>query len=77
MKAYSHGNKQKIDLIQAMMHRPEPGVLDEPTTGLDRLGQQSLYELIEEVKHDGRRVILLLTHSARDGAALRPRGQRS
>jgi ABC-2 type transport system ATP-binding protein len=56
MKAYSHGNKQKIGLIQAMMHKPELLILDEPTTGLDPLVQQALYELLEEVRGEGRTV---------------------
>jgi len=56
VRAYSHGNKQKVGLIQAMMHKPELLILDEPTTGLDPLVQQSLYELIEEVRQDGRTV---------------------
>src|SRR4051794_17188968 len=56
MKAYSHGNKQKIGLIQALMHKPDLVILDEPTTGLDPLVQQSLYELLEEVKQDGRTI---------------------
>ena len=35
----SRGNKQKIGLVQAFMHRPEVLLLDEPTTGLDPLVQ--------------------------------------
>lgn len=56
IKAYSRGNKQKIGLIQAMMHRPELLILDEPTGGLDPLVQQALYTLLEEVKQDGRTI---------------------
>ncbi len=56
MKAYSRGNKQKIGLVQAMMHKPELLILDEPTSGLDPLVQQSLYELLEEVKAEGRTI---------------------
>ncbi len=55
---YSSGNRQKIGLIQAFMHRPELLVLDEPSTGLDPLVQQSLHELIAEVRDDGRTVFL-------------------
>jgi ABC-2 type transport system ATP-binding protein len=56
VKAYSTGNRQKIGLIQAMMHKPELLMLDEPTAGLDPLVQQSLYELLEEVRDEGRTV---------------------
>jgi len=56
IRSLSHGNRQKIGLIMAMMHRPELLILDEPTTGLDPLMQQVLYELLEEVRRDGRTV---------------------
>ena len=52
----SRGNKQKIGLIQAFMHRPELIILDEPTSGLDPLMQQEFYSLINEVKAEGRTV---------------------
>lgn len=52
----SRGNKQKVGLIQAFMHKPELIVLDEPTGGLDPLVQQGFYEMIDEVKADGRTV---------------------
>lgn len=56
IRTLSHGNRQKIGLIMALMHRPELLILDEPTTGLDPLMQQVLYELLEEVRRDGRTV---------------------
>ncbi|MEZ5378701.1 MAG: ABC transporter ATP-binding protein [Acidimicrobiales bacterium] len=55
---YSSGNRQKIGLIQAFMHEPPVVILDEPTTGLDPLVQQSLHELIESVRDEGRTVFL-------------------
>jgi ABC-2 type transport system ATP-binding protein len=54
----SHGNRQKVALLQAFMHRPELLVLDEPTQGLDPLVQQEFNRLIEEVRTDGRTVFL-------------------
>ena len=54
----SHGNKQKIGLIQAFMHRPQLLILDEPTLGLDPLMQQEFYKLIAEVKAEGRTVFI-------------------
>jgi ABC-2 type transport system ATP-binding protein len=58
IRSLSHGNRQKVALIQAFMHRPELLVLDEPTTGLDPLVQQVFYRLIEEVRREGRTVFL-------------------
>jgi ABC-2 type transport system ATP-binding protein len=44
----SHGNKQKVGLIQAFMHRPELLILDEPTLGLDPLMQREFRRLVAE-----------------------------
>lgn len=56
IRTLSHGNRQKIGILLALMHRPELLILDEPTTGLDPLMQQVLYELLEEVRAEGRTV---------------------
>jgi ABC-2 type transport system ATP-binding protein len=58
IRALSKGNRQKVGLVQALMHRPELLVLDEPTSGLDPLVQQVFYELVREVAADGRTVLL-------------------
>ena len=58
IRALSHGNRQKVSLIQAFMHRPELLVLDEPTQGLDPLVQQEFHEMVEEVRREGRTVFL-------------------
>lgn len=55
---YSSGNRQKVGLIQAFMHRPELVILDEPSTGLDPLVQEELHHLIIETRNDGRTVFL-------------------
>jgi ABC-2 type transport system ATP-binding protein len=55
---YSHGNKQKVGLIQAFMHRPELLILDEPTSGLDPLNQETVAELVREARADGATVFL-------------------
>lgn len=56
MKEYSRGNKQKIGIVAAFMNKPDLLILDEPTSGLDPLVQQTVMELVGEVKHDGRTV---------------------
>ena len=58
IRALSKGNKQKIGLVQAFMHRPELIIMDEPTSGLDPLMQQEFYRMVEEVKADGRTVFI-------------------
>jgi ABC-2 type transport system ATP-binding protein len=55
---YSSGNRQKVGLIQAFMHEPDVVILDEPSTGLDPLVQQSFHELVGEVRDSGRTVFL-------------------
>ncbi len=55
-RQYSRGNKQKIGIIQALMHHPQLLILDEPTSGLDPLNQQEFYKLIEEAKAAGRSI---------------------
>jgi ABC-2 type transport system ATP-binding protein len=58
IKDLSHGNKQKVGLVQAFMHRPELLVLDEPTAGLDPLVQQTFHALIDEESGRGATVFL-------------------
>jgi ABC-2 type transport system ATP-binding protein len=58
IKTLSHGNRQKLGLVQAFMHAPELLVLDEPTQGLDPLIQQEFYGLVAETRADGRTVFL-------------------
>ncbi len=58
IRTLSKGNRQKVGLVQAFMHKPDLLVLDEPTAGLDPLIQQTFYELIAEAKSDGATVFL-------------------
>ncbi|MFJ4209518.1 ABC transporter ATP-binding protein [Paenarthrobacter sp. NPDC089675] len=54
----SKGNKQKLGLLQAFMHRPELLVLDEPTSGLDPLVQQEFHAMVREAVEGGATVFL-------------------
>ncbi|MBP7962351.1 MAG: ABC transporter ATP-binding protein [Caldilineaceae bacterium] len=56
LKQYSRGNKQKVGLVAAMMHKPDLLILDEPTSGLDPLVQQTILELVRETRDEGRTV---------------------
>ncbi len=56
IRDYSSGNKQKLGLVAAMMGKPDLLILDEPTIGLDPLIQQTVLELVQEAKDEGRTV---------------------
>lgn len=54
----SKGNRQKIGVIQALMHEPDVLILDEPTSGLDPLMQEVFYETIREASERGAAVFV-------------------
>ena len=54
----SHGNKQKIGLIQAFMHDPDVLILDEPTNGLDPLVQEEFHKILRDLKESNKTVFL-------------------
>lgn len=54
----SKGNRQKIGIIQALMHQPDVLILDEPTSGLDPLMQEVFYQTIREASSRGTAVFV-------------------
>lgn len=80
IKNLSKGNKQKIGVVQALMHRPELLLLDEPTVGLDPLMQQEVLALIREARAGGATVffsshVLSEVEAATDRVAIIREGQ--
>jgi len=57
-KNLSSGNRQKLGLILALMHRPELLIMDEPTLGLDPLLQNKIYGILEEAVAGGATVFM-------------------
>jgi len=56
IKTYSHGMKQKLELISAIMHKPKLLILDEPFVGLDPKAAFDLKEVIKELCQEGMMV---------------------
>lgn len=58
----STGQRQRVSLARALIHRPPVMLLDEPTLGLDVLGTQVVMEYIELLRKEGKAVILTTHH---------------
>lgn len=54
----STGQKQRVNLARALIHRPSVLLLDEPTLGLDVLGSQVVVEFVAHLRSEGKAVIL-------------------
>ena len=62
LRDQSHGMKQKIGIIQALMTRAPVVILDEPTAGLDPLMVQAFRDTIAELKQRGDTTVFLSSH---------------
>jgi ABC-2 type transport system ATP-binding protein len=65
----SGGQKQRLALASAMVNDPQLILLDEPTTGLDPQARHVFWDLISEMKGEGK-TIVLTTHYMEEAAAL-------
>lgn len=71
VRALSGGMKRRLSVSIAMMGQPNFIVLDEPSSGLDILARQKLWNAIDRMKKD--KVVLLTTHSLEEAEALSTR----
>lgn len=69
MRALSGGMKRRVLIAQALVHKPDVVVLDEPTAGVDVELRQSLWEFIKELHRQGH-TIVLTTHYLEEAEAL-------
>ena len=61
IESYSHGMRQKIAIIGALIHEPKVWILDEPLTGLDPKSSFTLKEMMKDHAKNGN-VVLFSTH---------------
>ena len=62
IKTFSKGMRQRLNIVQALLHDPKFLILDEPTSGLDPLGRKEIKQLIEEMRDKGK-TVLISTHN--------------
>ena len=68
-KGYSQGERLKVGLARALIHRPQTVILDEPTNGLDVNAVRMLRELIRGLRSSGQ-CVLFSSHVMQEVAAL-------
>ena len=68
-EGFSQGQRVKVAIARAMVHRPQTVMLDEPSNGLDVMSTRALRRYIRGLKNDGHSVILS-THIMQEVAAL-------
>lgn len=61
IRTYSLGNRKKLGIIQALLHRPRLVILDEPSSGLDPLVRAELFALLQDLNREGT-TIFFSTH---------------
>ena len=64
----SGGQRRRIDIARALLHRPRILILDEPTTGLDPQTRSSLWQVIGDLRRREKMTVFLTTHYMEEAA---------
>ncbi|AUT02448.1 MULTISPECIES: ATP-binding cassette domain-containing protein [unclassified Nostoc] len=70
VRNYSGGMIRKLEIAQAILHRPPILFLDEPTVGLDPVARTQVWELVEQLRTDYGTTIFLTTHFLEEADSL-------
>jgi ABC-2 type transport system ATP-binding protein len=70
VKHYSGGMIRRLEIAQAVLHRPSVLFLDEPTVGLDPLAKQAVWRHIEDLRREFQATILMTTHDMQEADSL-------
>ena len=66
VRRLSLGQRMRMELVAALLHGPKVLFLDEPTIGLDLIGQQKIRDFIYEYNHKGGATVILTSHNMDD-----------
>ncbi len=64
----SGGQRRRIDIARALLHKPEILILDEPTTGLDPQTRKLLWDVVQKLRKEENMTVLLTTHYMEEAA---------
>ena len=64
----SGGQRRRIDIARALIHKPRLLVLDEPTTGLDPQTRKTIWRVVEKLRRDEGMTVFLTTHYMEEAA---------
>lgn len=65
----SGGQKRRIDVARALLHKPNILILDEPTTGLDPQTRKTLWKVIDDLRKNEHLTVFLTTHYMEEAAS--------
>lgn len=69
VSGFSHGERAKVSLARALVHRPRNVLLDEPTNGLDVMSTRAMRRLIRRLRDEGK-CVLFSSHIMQEVSAL-------
>lgn len=70
VKTYSGGMTRRLELAQAMLHRPTVLFLDEPTMGLDPLARHAVWDRLRTMRREYNMTVLITTHDMEEAENL-------
>jgi ABC-2 type transport system ATP-binding protein len=70
VRRYSGGMIRRLEIAQAILHRPSVLFLDEPTVGLDPIARRTVWQHVQELREHFGATILLTTHYMEEAEAL-------